>query len=352
MKFSQKAYCLPLDGLRGFAALSVVTFHLGHWLHRPGLASNSGLAVDLFFCLSGFVLPLAYGKKRDDLSVAGFMGLRLVRLMPLIVLASLMSVAYVVPRSAHLGGDLSLMAATYALVLGLLNLPYFSAPVEIGGPQLFPLNGPQFSLFLELVVNIVWWGLRKVDQLRLALVLAPLCFLALILVGIGGDTPANFWSGFPRVGASFFAGVAMFELAPRLPAWKGWTLAFWCLAALMAVLFFLPFALPFALQLVWIGLLSPLLVLAGARAEVDGVAARLCSLGGALSYPIYCLHYPLFCWINGLYRSHFGDQNIAVEGPLVVAIVLVACYGILHFYDEPVRAWLSRRMRRPRRASA
>ena len=34
-----------LDGLRGFAALSVVLFHLGHWMHTPALAANSHLAI-------------------------------------------------------------------------------------------------------------------------------------------------------------------------------------------------------------------------------------------------------------------------------------------------------------------
>ncbi len=51
-----------LDGIRGFAAVSVVVFHVGHWLDAP-IALNSGLAVDLFFLLSGYVLTRAYGEK-------------------------------------------------------------------------------------------------------------------------------------------------------------------------------------------------------------------------------------------------------------------------------------------------
>jgi peptidoglycan/LPS O-acetylase OafA/YrhL len=40
-----------------------VIFHIGDWLDMPSLAANAGLAVDVFFCLSGYVLSLAYGKR-------------------------------------------------------------------------------------------------------------------------------------------------------------------------------------------------------------------------------------------------------------------------------------------------
>jgi peptidoglycan/LPS O-acetylase OafA/YrhL len=59
----QDKHYAALDGLRGFAAVSVVIFHIGHWLDMPSLAANAGLAVDVFFCLSGYVLSLAYGKR-------------------------------------------------------------------------------------------------------------------------------------------------------------------------------------------------------------------------------------------------------------------------------------------------
>jgi len=48
-----------LDGLRGFAALSVLAFHLGRWLDIPWLGANGGLSVDTFFSLSGYVVSLS-----------------------------------------------------------------------------------------------------------------------------------------------------------------------------------------------------------------------------------------------------------------------------------------------------
>ena len=67
---SEKYYPM-LDALRGFASFSVVLYHLSHWLNAPWLATNSNLAVDMFYCLSGFVLASAYSE-RKDMSFAQF----------------------------------------------------------------------------------------------------------------------------------------------------------------------------------------------------------------------------------------------------------------------------------------
>jgi peptidoglycan/LPS O-acetylase OafA/YrhL len=336
-----------LDGLRGFAAISVLMFHLGHWLNMPSLAPNSGFAVDLFFCLSGYVLPLAYRRHVKSLYTIRFYLTRLIRLMPLIMLAIVISAPYVILRNGLSAAGIPYGAVATSVLLGLFNLPYFGASRTIGGPELFPLNGPQFTLFLELLVNVLWWATRGIDQLRLSLTLAVLSFLLLPLLGIGGDLPENFWSGFPYVGISFFAGVALYHLDGRIMHWRGWTAVFWSLVAVMVVIFYIPLEAPFVIRLFWMSIVSPLLVITGSRARLSARTSRICLLGGALSYPIYCLHYPLFCWVNGLYRTRFGTQSIMVEGPLVVVLVLTLSFAALKLYDEPFRRILTNRLKRP-----
>jgi len=53
-----------LDGLRGIAALMVVIFHLFEAFaggsHVKQIINHGYLAVDFFFCLSGFVIGYAY----------------------------------------------------------------------------------------------------------------------------------------------------------------------------------------------------------------------------------------------------------------------------------------------------
>ena len=218
--------------------------------------------------------------------------------------------------------------------------------MALGGPELFPLNGPQYTLFLELVINAVWCASSRVRQFGLACATAAPCVLVLCMTGLGGDVAGTFWSGFPRVGASFFLGVAIFHgerhafawLHGRLPAER----LFWCLTGTMAILFYLPAILPLPVQIFWVAVLSPLLVLAAARTEVRGSIQRVFTYLGDLSYPLYALHYPLFCWVNGAYRMRFGPQNPIIEIGLSLFIDLAACHFALRFYDEPVRRELGR----------
>jgi hypothetical protein len=69
---------ITLDALRGVAALAVVGL--------PRLLS-SGLAVDLFFILSGFVVQHAYGNHlRREMTFSRFMLVRMIRLYPLYII--------------------------------------------------------------------------------------------------------------------------------------------------------------------------------------------------------------------------------------------------------------------------
>lgn len=336
----QDKHFAALDGLRGFAAVSVVIFHIGHWLNMPALAANAGLAVDLFFCLSGYVLALAYGKRLGNtLSPFAFIRLRLIRLMPLIVLGTIVSAAYSFVRAYIKHEELTAAALGTAFAFGLLNIPFFGAPKSLGGSQIFPLNGPQYTLFLELFVNAVWSSSRRLNEPKIAILIAAACFLFLPF-GMGGDTAETFWNGFPRAGASFFAGVAIFHAERRFALRFLGVRAFWLLAAAMAALFYFPRPLVMPFLLLWVGLLSPLLVLAGARVNLAGRVRRIALSGGEISYAVYALHYPIFCWVNGVYQAAGCPQNLAIEGPVILAIVLAASYLALRLYDKPFRRQL------------
>ena len=75
-----------LDGLRGVAALLVVTRH-ANLLSANISFPETFLAVDLFFLLSGFVIAFAYDDRLTNPNFEGrFLVIRLVRLYPLYVL--------------------------------------------------------------------------------------------------------------------------------------------------------------------------------------------------------------------------------------------------------------------------
>jgi peptidoglycan/LPS O-acetylase OafA/YrhL len=78
-----------LDGLRGVAALIVVTFHLSEPLgtgHLDILVNHGYLAVDFFFLLSGFVIGYAYDTRWPTMTVGTFFKRRFERLQPMVVL--------------------------------------------------------------------------------------------------------------------------------------------------------------------------------------------------------------------------------------------------------------------------
>lgn len=82
-----------LDGLRGIAALAVVIFHFMEWIY-PDFTENfighGFLAVDFFFCLSGFVIAYAYDNRLTKMGVKSFFTSRLIRLHPLVIAGTLL----------------------------------------------------------------------------------------------------------------------------------------------------------------------------------------------------------------------------------------------------------------------
>jgi len=333
-----------LDGIRGVAAVSVLLFHLERWLDVPGLAANGNLSVDMFFTLSGFVLALAYSQRADAMNLWAFLLMRAVRLMPLIVLATVIGFSYLLLKASWQASDIVYSTLLIALFTGALNIPFFWAPSNIGGPQLFPLNGPQFSLFLEVVANAVWWTVRFGPQISIAAATFIVSATCVFIFGIGGDTTDTFWLGLAHVGSSFSIGVLLFHLDRMVLLRKPqiFSVLFWCLTGLMVLLFYIPFEATFPLKLVWKFALAPALVWTGSGVKMSAVQASLTKYLGDLSYPIYALHYPIFCWVNGILQALTGTKNALVEVPLVVLTVIAGSHIALQFFDKPVRRSLSR----------
>ena len=72
-----------LDGLRGLATLVVVIFHFMEIIIAGfinNFISHGYLAVDFFFCLSGFVVSYAYDSRIANMGLLTFIKLRLIRL--------------------------------------------------------------------------------------------------------------------------------------------------------------------------------------------------------------------------------------------------------------------------------
>lgn len=351
---------LALDGLRGIAALAVMVMHKGRWfLDAGGFLAHAYLAVDFFFMLSGFVIAAAYDRRlADGMSPVRFLYLRWARLYPLIFVglligaaSRLLIVALDVPGPA-------LSALPGSLVRGLLLIPSLHlAPGEWG---IYPLDGPTWSLFFELAANVVyvlifrWLGLRMLS----AVIAAGVVSVVVLAFNGGidaGATPREFIGGFPRVIYGFFAGVLINRLMrERQDAPIPWALP--VTAILLTGVFIVPGGRAWDpyFELFCLLALFPAMIVVAARAPVSGGWAWLCDRAGALSYPVYVLHIPIYGVMTILVREYgwLADNPRPWLGLIALTIVLTLSWVALKVYDEPARAWLARLAPKNRAAPA
>ncbi|QMV17887.1 acyltransferase family protein [Granulicella sp. 5B5] len=352
-----------LDGLRGVAAIIVVTFHTlevySHGDHAKQILNHGYLAVDFFFLLSGFVVAYAYDDRWSRMTLAGFAKRRLIRLQPMVVMGSIIGAIFFYFQS---GPTFPLVAGTPVwklLLVMLIGCTLIPLPVSMdirGWQEMHPLDGPAWSLFFEYVANILYaLVLRKISNrwLSLLVLLAAGFLLQLALTAPSGDVIGG-WSitatqlhiGFARLLYPFLAGVLLMRLDWRINVRSGF--------AVCSVLLALALCLPRAgsPQHVWenglydalcILIVFPLIVAAGAgSAESGGWLQRLSKFLGDLSYPLYITHYPLIymqtAWV--IQKHPTFEQSVVVDVLLIVVAISIA-YASLKLYDEPVRRWLS-----------
>lgn len=214
-----KQHFVILDGLRGIAALAIVIFHFMEWVYSDyskNFIGHGFLAVDFFFCLSGFVIGYAYDDRIGKMGVMEFFKSRLIRLHPLIILGFVLGLfAFLFdPFAAYTGvygtGRLILLFFCSISLIPLLLM-------EDRSFNLFSFNAPAWSLFWEYVANIFYALLlyrltRRYLAVLTILAAVALCFVSYragnLMGGWGGD---NFWDGCARISYSFLAGLLIYR---------------------------------------------------------------------------------------------------------------------------------------------
>lgn len=355
-----------LDGLRGVAALTVVYFHLFEAYatsHLDQRINHGYLAVDFFFILSGFVVGYAYDDRWTKMTVREFLTRRLVRLQPMVVIGALIGAVMFYTQGCPVW-DVSAVPVAMLLVATLMNAFMIPATpgAEIRGVgEMYPLNGPAWSLFFEYIGNVLYaLFIRRLSTRALAvLVAAAGCGLAVFSVwGPLGDicvgfslTGENIVGGSLRLLFAFPAGLLLSRVfrpvRVRGAFWIG-TLAVVALASVPRI---------GGSEHLWMNgvydalcavVLFPLIVWIGASGKTtDRVTSRICKFLGDISYPLYMVHYPFIY----LYYAWVKNENLTFGQSLPGAAALVAgsvalAWLCLRFYDEPVRRFLSKRLLR------
>ena len=338
-----------LDGLRGVAALAIVVFHFMEMAisdFSKNFIAHGFLAVDFFFCLSGFVIGYAYNDRIGKMGVMEFFKSRLIRLQPLVILGTALGLlAFLFDP---FGGQAEAYSAGKIFLLFLSSLLLIPFPVmEERAFNNFGLNAPAWSLFWEYVANIIFaFGLYKIGRY----VLLSLTIASAVLLGYtayhangvtGGWAGANFWEGGARILYSFLAGLLIFRLNLIIKS----NLGFAGLSILLIIAFLVPFdSQSWITQLITVLFYFPLLIALGAGARVSQGLKKLCEFSGRISYPLYMTHY-LAMWMFYNYYNTYKPDTPQLTLVIIIGTLLLLgfAYLVMVFYDEPIRKYLNDR---------
>jgi peptidoglycan/LPS O-acetylase OafA/YrhL len=342
-----------LDGLRGTAAILVVIFHLFE-AYFPVMANHpmhhGYLAVDFFYLLSGLVVGYAYDDRWGRMSVKEFFKIRLIRLHPLVILGvAIGAICFWFDPFTNLGHQTGLLKLIGVMLLGFTLLP---SPDLRGWGETHSLDGPCWSLFQEYIANLFYaLFARKMGKTALW-ILVIISAIALIKTSVWhGDLATGwgygtFWIAFVRMIYPFFAGLLLFRMGKLIRIPRTYTIC----SLLLIVLFSIP-SYPYSgwYDAAVIIIAFPIIVAAGAGGQISGRWAKICSFAGAISYPIYIVHYP-FIYIYTMWvatKKPTPAQIVPIAAFLFVFFMLLAWIA-LKFYDEPIRAWLKKKYLSPK----
>jgi peptidoglycan/LPS O-acetylase OafA/YrhL len=350
-----------LDGFRGVAALTVVWFHIFEAFatsHLDQKINHGYLAVDFFFILSGFVIGYAYDDRWNKMTIKEFFKRRIIRLHPLVVIGALIGAAMFYTQGCSVWdvSKISIGALLIATVMNALMIPATTGTEIRGVGEMYPLNGPTWSLFFEYIGNILYaLFIRKLPTkpLILLVVAAGIGLGAFSIWGPYGDlcvgyslTGDNFLGGSLRLMFSFSAGLLMSRVFKPGKV-KG---AFWIGSIVLVAISAIPRI--GGAENMWVNglydtisviVVFPILVYIGASGKTtDKFTTRLCKFLGEISYPLYMVHYPFIY----LYYAWVKNENLSFAESLPGALALffgsiLLAYATLKLYDIPLRKYLT-----------
>lgn len=315
-----------LDGLRGWAALAVVLYHVvcdgmptsdfaKHWL-RTLLPFNGMVAVCLFFVLSGFALSLAYVQSGDRERLTRMAVGRYVRLtIPIFATCLLVFIALkagiILPASERPAPFNGLLAFDPDAI-GLLRFALFDVYFNFRMDETYA--GPLWTMGIELIGSVIIFAVLFLVGRRewrwwvygLLVVGFGLAGSFYVLFVIGAALADIYASAAPKLHAP--AALALFLFGAVLPVLAPWE--------------------------VWVGNLSAVTIFVAVAfgfPNASPVAGRLARWLGKISFPLYLLHgpvmfalgVPLIVWSAGDTWMLTGSQVAVVVASILAGRLFV-----------------------------
>ena len=353
-----------LDGLRGVAALTVVCFHLFEAYatsHLDQRINHGYLAVDFFFILSGFVVGYAYDDRWTKMTVREFLTRRLVRLQPMVVIGALIGAVMFYTQGCPVW-DVSAVPVAMLLVATLMNAFMIPATpgAEIRGVgEMYPLNGPAWSLFFEYIGNIIYAVLicrLKTKVLAVLTGILGALYAWFVITDVSGY--GNMGVGWTLDSVNFLGGTLrmMFPYATGMLLARNFKPvkvrgAFWICSLVLLLLFIVPYipsqggaCLNGVFEFFCVAAIFPLLVVLGASGNTTDIrSTEICNFLGDISYPLYITHYP-FMYLFYAWLIDTKQYTLAEVWPVAIGVFVwnvLFAWLCLRLYDLPVRKFLA-----------
>lgn len=325
-----------LDAFRGIAAFIIVFYHLTIVYRLSGPFERGYLFVDLFFLLSGFVLAVSTEKKLNSgIGAIEFTRSRFVRLWPLVAVGAGVAVV-----RAFVIGMADPITLLWWLALDLIMIPSLA-----GAGPFYRFNGPQWTLFYELLANFVHALVLKRVPTKAMLALAALMGSWLVYtvrlhgsdtMGVDAPTWKTWWMALPRVGFPYVLGVWIgrkYVEGLRTPSLPWWLALLVPVAGIMAVPY-LPLSKA-AGDLVFVILLLPPATWLIAMAQPPQSLRAPMEWLGNFSLPLYCVHLTVLVWISEV----FGRSMPVWVGAVIAACLVAWVFSrLVSFASKPTVA--------------
>lgn len=334
-----------LDPIRGLAALAVCIYHFTGGEDRPFLGEGHPLSeiakfgylgVEVFFFISGFIIPYAMFHRQYRISESGkFITRRLKRLEP----PYLASIALIIGISFTLrllGSNAQPMDLSWQRILShlgylcvlteheWLNAVYWTLAIEF-----------QFYIFIALAFPLLVYPKQTVRFFTPTL-FASTCFLNLLI----DDANIGFETARGTAGAAFIfywlpifaAGMVTFQLQAGLLCRRQFFLS---LPLILIITYF-----QFGPKQTFICFSLAILLLATIEYQLPKIFKPLIFLG-TISYSVYLIHGPIGGPLLSVLKTRTSDS-----GPgrmlllaLVLTIVILASSIFWKFIEKPSQSW-------------
>ena len=344
-----------LTGVRGYAALWVLFFHLRanpHFLSfwTPGAFIRHGFwGVDVFFVLSGFVLSHVYESKFSKgvmpKAYFHFLGLRLARMYPLHIVTFVAALAFAILSHA-IGHGAATDISLYGALMHLMLLHAWGTTSESFNLVSWAISAEWFAYLFLLVPCI---RVLRTAPLKLLFAITGILWCLLIFVYVP-TTPSKLVNmtyefGILRILPEFLGGYVAYRTVKAMRC----NTRLCDLASLTGLAGIVVITHHNAFQVLLLPAIMLFIIGLSAEGSVTSrfLDNRMSLFLGKLSYSIYMCHFILLWVVDGIFKRtdlpHTPWAGIGVMAIYFIAMFLTS-YVLYAFIEQPCREWLRKRL--------